>query len=297
MTVITGNFPELLWPGIAEIWGNKYNDYSPCYTLVFQQKNSDKAFEKEQGVTGLPLAAIKDQGDSVTFEDPLQGFQKEYVNVTYGLGGQITREMYDDDQYNYINQLPEMLARSLRQTEETVHFNHFNNGFTAAFTGADGVILFSTAHVTVGGATYRNTLTTAADLTQTSLEQATTDLMDFVDDRNLKIQVMPKILLVPTANHWNAKKILETDRQVDSADNTKNVMNGIMTPVTSPYLTDPDAWYITTDVPNGLITYNRRAAEIDRDNVFETQNLRFIVTRRFSSGWTDPRGAYGSPGA
>src|SRR5690349_17885274 len=131
MTVATGNFAELLWPGIAEIWGNSYKDWPALYSQVFDSMQSDKAFEKAQGVTGLPLAGIKDQGSPITFVDPYQGFQKEYVNATYAIGGSVTREMYEDDQYNYINSLPEMLARSMRQTEETVSWNVLNNGFSA----------------------------------------------------------------------------------------------------------------------------------------------------------------------
>lgn len=297
MTVSTGNFAELLWPGIQVIWGNNYNQWTPLWSRAFDVRESDKAFEKEQGVTGMPLAAIKDQGSPIPYVDPYQGFQKEYVNVTYALGGSVTREMYEDDQYNYINSIPEMLARSMRQTEETVSFAVLNNGFSSSFTGADGKPLFDLTHPLVAGGTYKNRPTTASDLTQTALEQAQIDSLDLVDDQGLKINVQNKMLMVPTALKFTAEKILGTEYEVDTANNTINPVRGSLELLVSPYLTDTDAWFIKTDVPNGLRFYNRRAAEIERDNEFSTQNLLFITTRRFSVGFTDPKGVYGSPGA
>lgn len=298
MAIASGNFAELLWPGIAEIWANDYNDYSPLYTRVFSVKKSDKRFEKAQGVTGLSLASVKDEGSSIPYEDPFQGYQKEYVNATYGLGSSVTREMYEDDQYNYINSLPSMLARSLRQTEETIAFNHFNRAFNPAYTGADGATMCNATHNLVGGGTFRNQLSTAADITQTSMEQALQDVMDFVDDQSLKIRSMPKALIVSTQDNFKAQKLLETAAVVGSADNDKNPIPGVgLDLVVSPYLTDTDAWFLTTDCPNGLTWYDRRSAEIVRDNEFDTQNLKFATTARFSSGWTDPRGVFGTPGA
>lgn len=297
MTIATGNFAELLWPGINDIWGDTYKDWEPLYTKIFEVQRSDKAFEKEQGVTGLGLAAVKQQGNSINYDDMFQGFQKEYVNVTYALGATVTREMFEDDQYTYINKIPKFLAKSMRQTEETIAFNHLNRAFNSNFTGADGVSLANASHPLVGGGTFQNQLTTSADLTQTSLEQAIQDLMDWVDDRSLKMRAMPKCLVVPTQLNFTARKILETDYVVGSADNDKNPIPGLFQDlVVSPYLTDTDAWFIVTDVDNGLTWFNRRDAEINRDNEFDTQNLKFATTKRFSSGWTDPRGIYASPG-
>ena len=297
MTIATGNFAELLWPGIREIWGNSYNDYEPLYSQIFTQMRSDKAFEKMQGVTGLPLAAVKEQGAAVTFLDPYQGFQKEYVHVTYALGAAVTREMYDDDQYNYINSLPRMLARSMRQTEETLHFNVLNNAFTATITGADGVSMANASHPLVGGGTFSNMPATASDLTQSAIEQAFTDIMNFVDDQSLKIRVMPKTLVIGTALWAVAEKIMGTDRAVGSADNDVNPVRGRMKILVSPYITDTDAWFVVTDAPNGLITMLRRDAEVERDNEFSTQNLQFLTTKRWSQSWTDPRCIYATAGA
>jgi len=298
MTISTGAFAELLWPGIREIWGNKYTDWPSLYTQIFEVKKSDKAFEKEQGVTGLPLASIKDQGSPIPFVDPFQGFQREYVNTTYAIGASVTREMYDDAQYNYINSLPEMLARSMRQTEETTHFNILNNGFSSTTGTSDGVSIINASHPMVGGGTaLRNQPATASDLTMTSLETAFTDIMDFYDDQLLKIRVMPKFLVVPTALWAVGEKVLGTDRVVGSADNDINVVRGKVKLIVSPWLTDTDAWFVVTDAMHGLTSYTRREAEIDRDNDFDTQNLKFSATRRWSQGLTDFRGIYGSAGA
>ena len=298
MTVASGNFAELLWPGIADIWANSYNDYEALYPKIFETKSSDKRFEKEQGVTGLGLSAVKDEGNAIPYEDPFQGYQKEYVNVTYGLGSIVTREMYEDDQYNYINTIPAMLARSMRQTEETLAFNHLNNGFNANFTGADGATLFNATHPLVAGGTQSNQLAVAADLTQTSLEQILQDLMDAVDDQQLKIRLMPKCLVVPTQLNFRARKLLESEYVTGVADNDKNGIPGLFQDlVVSPYLTDNDAWFVVTDCPNGLTWFWRRRPEVSRDNEFDTENLKFKDTGRWSSAWTDFRGVYGTAGA
>ena len=297
MTVATGNFAELLWPGIADLWGKDYNDYSPLYTQVAEIANSDKAFEKYQGVTGLPLASIKSQGNTIPYVDPYQGLQKEFVHTTYAIGSSVTREMFEDDQYNYINKIPGMLSRSMRQTEETTLFNNLNRAFNTSFTGADGLSLCNASHTLVGGGTYRNQLATASDLTQTSLETALQDIMDFVDDQSLKIRVMPRTLVVPTSISIRARKILESAGVTGSADNDKNVIQGALKIVVSPYLTDTDAWFVVTDVPHGLMFVWRRKPDLERDNDFNTKNLLFSSTGRWDTGWVDPRGIFGTAGA
>lgn len=298
MTTSSGNFAELLWPGIIDLWGHEYPQYEPLYRKIFQMQRSDKRFEKFQGVTGLGLVGEKTEGNAVGYEDPFQGYQKEFVNLTYGLGVIVTREMYEDEMYNYINSTPRWLSRSLYQTEETIAFNHLNRAFNSSFTGADGVSLCNASHPLVGGGTFRNQLSVASDLTQTSLETATQDLLDFVDDQSLKIRVMPKCLVVPTALNHRARKLLESAYVTGSADNDKNPIPGLFTDlVVSPWLTDTDAWFIVTTQERGLMWLTRREAELTRDNEFDTENLKFKVTKRLSSGWVDPRGVFGTAGA
>ena len=293
----SGNFAELLWPGIHDLWGFNYDRYPRLYTKVFTMKTADKRFEKEQGATGLPLAGEKDEGGNVSYVDLIQGFQKEYVMVTYALGTTITREMVEDEQYNYINQVPEFLSESMNQTEETIAFNILNNGFGGGTTSADKVQLFSTAHSSADGSAYSNRLATDADLSQTSIEQMFQDIMDLTDERGLKLRAMPKCLVVSTQENFRARKILESGYVTGSADNDINPIPGLVQDlVVSPYVTDPDSWFTTTTVRNGLAFYTRRAAEIERDNEFDTQNLKIITTKRFDVDVTDARGVFGTTG-
>jgi hypothetical protein len=298
MTTSTSKYPELLWPGIRKIWGDTYADWPAIYTQFFEVRSSDMAWEKDQGVTGLPLAGVKDQGSPIAYVDPYQGYQKEYVHLTYALGAAVTREMWEDEQYGVIKKLPQYLARSMRQTEEFTHHNTLNNAFTAGdWAGPDGVALCASNHPNVVAGTQANIPDTASDLTMTSLEQAFTDIMDYVDDQQLKIFIRPVKLIVPTALWAVTEKILGTDRAVGSADNDINVVRGDVSNVVSPWLTDPDAWFVKTNAENCLTSYVRREAEIDRDNDFDTQNLKFITSKRWSYGFTDWKGIYGSAGA
>lgn len=298
----TGQFAELLWPGISKLWGITYKDWPSLYTQFFELDTSDKAFEKEQQITGFPIAGIKDEGDETPFSRMYQGFQKEYRHLTYGIGAVITREMSEDDQYGAIKKIPKLLARSMREVEEVVAHSILNNGFSTPANGGtptvDAAALFSTSHTLVAGGTEQNTLTTAADLSQTSLENAIQDILDFQDDQGLLHMATPKTLIVPTAYNFLAKKLLQTEKVVGSFNNDKNIIAGEgIKLVVSPYITDTDSWFLSTDVDNGLKFYTRREAELDRDNDFETDNLKIKTTKRFSAGVTDFRGIYGVPGA
>lgn len=295
----TGQFAELLWPGIAKIYGKEYNRYDILYKKFFQLEDSGKAFEKDQQVTGFPRASVKDEGNEAVFEQMFQGLQTEYRHITYSIGAVITREMYEDDQYNVMTKIPSCLAQSMVETEEIVAHNVLNNGFNATIQpGSDGVGLFSTAHPLTGGGTLSNTPATPADLTLTSLENDIIAIMDFTDDQGLRIGAKPKQLIVPTALSFTAHKLLESQYVPGSADNDRNIITNLgIEPVVTPYLTDDDAYFIGTDVRDGLKFFVRREAEIDRDNDFETDNLKIKTTKRFATGFTDFRGVYGNPGA
>lgn len=296
----TGFAPELLYPGLAAIWGESYEQAPKMYDKFMKVKQSDQRFEKEQGMTGFSIAGAKDEGDSVDYARLTQGYQKEYVHVTYGLGAMITREMIEDDQYGYIQQVPRLLAEAMVRTEETVATAVLNNGFDTSVTGADGQPLFSTAHPNAGssGGTQQNRPTTAADLTQTSLENGIIDVMNYRDENGQRINIRPKKLVVSRSDWFNGTKILGTEYKVGSADNDINVISDLgMELVYTNYLTDQDAWFLCNDVANGLTFYQRRAADIERDNDVSTQNLAIVTTERFSVGFTDWRDAYGSPGA
>jgi len=294
-----GNLPALVWPGIKSIWGMEYNDYKPLYNQFYTKQKATLAFEKIQGVTSLPLAGVKEEGGDLPFVHIGQGFVREYMMVTYAVGTTVTREMMEDDKYNVISKLPKLLAKSMYQTEETVAHNVVNNGHTAQGDESDGVAIFSALHplASQNGGTASNVLATAADLTQTALEQACIDISNFVDDQQLKIRCYPKKLLVPVELQFVAEKILKTKYEVGSGDNTMNPMYGKVELVFSPYLTDTNQWSIITDCDDGFTFLTRREADVERDNDFDTHNLKFSTSKRYQVGLTNWRGTYGSPGS
>lgn len=300
MTVGTGNFAELLWPGIVQIFQDQYDRFGSVYPEIFDKQESNKAFEKVQGVVGLPLAGIKEQGGDIPMVDPLQGYQKEFVNVTYALGSSVTREMFEDDQYNVINRIPEYLAESMRQTEETVAHSVINNGFSGE-NSADGVSIFNTAHPLASGSTLSNMGQSGVTyaLSQTSLENACIFIRKWTDDQDLKINAKGLTLIVPPDLQYTAEKILNTEYEVGTANNTINPVRGKMKLVVSNWLTDTDAWFIKTDQAkkSGLVFMDRRARDIQRDSDFNTQNFLFSTSRRFSVGCADWRCIWGSSGA
>lgn len=297
MTIGTSNFGELLWPGIKSLWGAAYNQYSPLYSKWAQMETSDKAFEKYQGVTGLGLAAVKPQGKSVSFADPLLGFQSLITNVSYALASSVTREMADDDQYGYIKRIPGMLSEAMRKTEETIAHNMLNNGFGTQLA-ADGLSLFNASHVTMDGSeTFSNTPAVAADLTQAALEAAEIAIGNFPDERGQPALVKGRTIVVPVDQQFNAQKILKTSKETGTANNDINPMEGAYRLVVSPYITDTDSWFLITDCPEGLIFQRRTAAEMNKDGEFTTLNARFSVFTRFGTGVVNPRCAYGAAGA
>lgn len=303
MTTATANFPELLWPGIKKIYGDTYKQWDSKYDKYSDNVSSDKAFEKFQGLTSFRAAPAKGQGSAMTFDDPLQGFQKEAVNVSYALATTITREMYDDDQYGKIRQAPKGLATSFRRTQEIITADQLNSGFSTAAvpqTAQDNLSVFNTTHLLVGGGTFSNQPVTASDLVMTSVEQAYIDISNFNDDRGYPMHAMPKCWVVPTADQFVAQKILETQYAVGSADNDVNVVSSKEMPVdlvVNPYLTDINAWFVKTDVENGVMYVDRLSPEPDRDNKFDTKSLQFSVYGRFTVVTADPRGIYGNPGS
>jgi hypothetical protein len=307
MVMNTGAFSEDLWPGIMKWFGDSYNDWPTLWDKVVEIHQSDKQFEKFQGITNFGLAGVKDQGASIPYRDKYQGFPREIINLTYGIGTTITYEMQRYDQYDKFKSLPQQLAQSVRKTEETLVFNLLNNGFSTATNPtltADGLSLFNSAHLLVAAnnVTQRNTPATASDLSQSALEQADIDIASFVDDQNLPSQFMAKKIIVPIASKNLVRKILETEYEVGSGDNTINPManvrsNAPLEIIVSPWLTDSDAWFIKTDQPDGLVVTDVDPVMLDRDNEFDTKNLKFSAMRLLGVGAVNYLGYYGSPGA
>lgn len=305
MVMATGAFSEDLWPGIIKWFGDQYDNWEPLWEKMVTVHSSDKQFEKFQGITNYGLAGVKDQGAGIPYRDKYQGFPREILNVTYGIGSTITYEMMRYDQYDKFRRIPQQLADSVRKTEETVIANLLNNGFSTATTPtltADGKSLFNSAHLLVAatGTTQKNTPSTAADLSQTSLEQMYIDVSRFVDDQNLPIVIRPQKLIVTPEQQHLARKILETEYEVNSGNNTINPVSSARMPldlIVNPYLTDVDAWFIKTDEEDGLVVTEVDPVMLDRDNDFDTKNLKFSAMRIFGVGAVNYLGYYGSPGA
>ena len=303
--ITTNNFAKDLIPGVKTWFGQKYKEYPIEYLDIFEKMNSTRAFEEEVGVTGFGLAAIKNEGTGIAYDEQEQGFVSRYTHVTYGLGFIITREMYEDGiAVTVALRRANSLAFSIRQTKEIVGANILNRAFTAAYTmgsNSDGKELCATDHPNKAGGTWRNELSTPADLSEAALEQACIDIAGFTTDRGLTIAIRPKALIIPQALEFDAYRILESLGQSGTANNDINALRssgkfpqGIMV---NHYLTDTDAWFIKTDCPDGLKYMERRADSFGTENDFDTENAKFKATFRGSFGWSDPRGIFGSPGA
>ena len=302
MSVITSSsFAKLLWPGLNSIYGKSYNDYAVEWDKLFEKNTSDRAYEEDVGLSSFGLAATKAEGAPITYDTERQGFTSRYNHVVYALGFIVTREIFEDDQYGKVGaQKAKGLARSMRQTKEIVGANVYNRAQTAGYTGGDGVVLLSSAHVNVAGGTFSNVIGTAADLSEAALEQAVIDIAGFRDDRGLLIAAKPQSLIIPYQLQFEAARILNTDGRVGTDLNDVNAVkqSGIFSNViTNHYLTDPDAWFIRTNVGDGMKYFERRGDQFEMDNDFDTENAKFKATARYSFGWSDPRGLYGSAGA
>lgn len=304
MVMATGAFAEDLWPGILAWFGDSYEDWEPIWEKLVDVHQSDKQFEKFQGITNYGLAGVKDQGSTIPYKDKFQGFPREIINVTYGIGSTITYEMMRYDQYDKFKAIPEQLAQAIRRTEETLVAGLLNNGFSTAASPtltADGKSLFNPAHLLVGAnnITQRNTPATNADLSQTALEQMYIDVGLFVDDQNLPIVVKPERLIVPVQSQHLARKILETEYEVGSGNNTINPVSTARMPldlIISPWLTSSIEWFVKTDEEDGLVFTDVDPVMLDRDNDFDTKNLKFSATRLFGVGAVNYLGYYGVAG-
>ena len=299
----TGSHPKLLWPGIREIWGQTYDQHPTEYTDLYDVRNSTRAYEQDVQVTGFGLAPVKTQGGPVSYDSETQGWITTYAHIAYALGYIVTKEELEDNLYKEVSQRrAKANAWSCSQTVENVAAFLYNNAFnTTYYTTPDGVALISTALVNATGGTFSNRLTTPADLSEVSLEDMSIQIMAATEDRGLRIAVMPRSLHIHPSEWYNANRILESVLQNNTNLNAVNVLKmtnaypeGIKM---NHYFTDPDAWFIRTNVPNGMTFFWRNKPQFDQDNDFDTKNAKAATYMRFSVGCTDPRSIYGSPGA
>lgn len=298
----TGSFAKSLWPGVNKWYGQAYNEFGVQYTSLFDKYTSSRNFEEDVGVSGFGLAQVKAEAAPIQYDTATQGFITRYRHVNYALGFVVSKEAFDDDLYDVVAQKrAKALAFSMRQTKELIGANVYNNAFSGGPVGGDGVSMINAAHPNVAGGTWSNQISVAADLSEAALEQAYIDIRKFTNDRGLRIALQPKTLILPAELEFEANRIMKSEYRVGTDLNDINALkstgNAASNIVINNYLTDPDAWFIRTDCPDGLKYFERKADSFDMDNDFDTDNAKFKASGRYSFGWTDPRAIYGSPGA
>jgi len=296
----TRSFAKALLPGVHKWVGLEYKDYMPEYAEIFEKFKSTKAFEEEVGVTGFGYAVVKTEGGGAYYDDMEQGFVQRYTHYVMALGFKITREMFEDNQYMQLGlRKTKGLVFAMKQTKEVLFANILNRAFNDSYTYADGKELCATDHPNKSGGTWRNELTTAADLSEDSLEQACLDIGAFETDRGMLIKVLPKKLVIPPELEFDAARILKSVQQSNTANNDINALRTLSKVpgvAVNHYLTDADAWFVKTDCPDGLKYFQRREQEVTTDNDHETSNASYLISERFVPGVTDCRGLFGSPG-
>lgn len=298
----TATHPKLLWPGIHATWGQIYEAHEKEYTELYEVESSEKAYEQDVQITGFGLAPVKGQGAPVSYDSETQGFVSTYVHTAYALGYIVTHEELRDNLYKEVaTRRAKANAFSINQTVETVSAFLYNNAFSGTFfTMPDGQPLVSANHVQVTGGTFSNALTPAADLSEASLEDISIQIMQMTMDRGLKIAAMGQSLHIAPNEHFNANRIMKSVLQSDTANNNINVLKatnafpkGIKL---NHYFTQPSAWFVRTNIPNGMTFFWRERPQFEQDNDFDTKNAKAATYMRFSLGCTDPRGIYGSNG-
>jgi hypothetical protein len=302
MTVITsGAHPKALWPGVKAWFGRQYAEHKPEYPDLFDLDTSEKAYEEDVQVTGFGLAPVKSEGGSVAFQAEAQGYTKRYTHVAYASGFIVTYEEMRDNLYEVVGKRrAQALAFSMRQTMENVHANVYNRATNTSYTGGDGKELLATDHPTSSG-NQSNELSVAADLSEASLEDLIIQIAGAQNDKGLQISLMPKCLLIPRQLWFTAHRILKSTLQSDTANNNVNVLkatNALPEGIKmNHYFNDADQWFVRTNAPRGMIRYERDMLDLEQDNDFDTKNAKAMKYERYSCGWTDWRGVYGSPGA
>lgn len=299
--IVTGNFPSDLNPVVKRYFGMAYKEHPELFKRVFTEESSDQAYEEYSSFAGLGTAILKDEGSGITYDSGRELFSHRLRPLTYGLGFKITREAIEDQKVlKFVTRKAVELKKACLENKEIRAFNILNRAFNSSYTGADGIELIASNHPTLSS-TFANELSTPADLAESSLEQAVIDMRNSKDNRGIRMMISPTQLIIPSALEFEACRILKGMERPGTADRDINALKYKdylqVDPIISPYLTDDDAWFLKTDVKDGLIYINRRSMEIERDNDFDTENAKFKATFRDVFGWNDPRGIFGSEGA
>ena len=302
MAISRSQLVKELEPGLNALFGLEYNRYENEHAEIFNTESSDRAFEEEVMLTGFGSAPVKSEGAGVTFDQATESFTARYTHETIAMAFAITEEAIEDNLYDRLaGRYTRALARSMANTKQVKAANVLNNAFDSNFTGGDGKPLCDLEHPLASGGVLRNELATAADLSETSLEQSMIDIAAFVDERGLKIAMQGVKLIIPKELQFTAERILKSPQRVGTADNDINAMASMgMIPQgyrVNHYLTDIDAFFIMTDAPNGMKMFVRSPIKTAIEGDFDTGNVRFKARERYSFGFSDPRGIFGSPGA
>ena len=302
MAISRAQLLKELLPGLNALFGLEYKRYPEEHKEIFDTENSERSFEEETKLSGFGAAPVKNEGQALSYDNAQEAWTARYNHETIAMGFSVTEEAMEDNLYDSLSsRYTKALARAMAYTKQVKAANILNNGFNSAFTGGDGVSLFSTAHPLVSGGTNSNTPATAADLNETSLESAVIQIAGWTDERGLLIAAKPVKLVVPPALMFVSTRLLETELRVGTTDNDVNALknNGSIPGgyTVNHFLTDTNAWFLTTDVPNGLKHFVRVPLATSHDGDFDTGNIRYKARERYSFGVSDPLGIFGSPGS
>jgi hypothetical protein len=302
MAISRAQLLKELLPGLNALFGLEYAKYGEQHKEIYETETSERSFEEEVKLSGFSAAPVKNEGAAIAYDNAQEAFTARYTHETIALGFSITEEAIEDNLYDSLSsRYTKSLARGMAYTKQVKAAAILNTGFTGGPTYGDGVTLFSTAHPLVSGGVNSNRPATAADLNETSLENAVIQIAAWTDERGLLIAAKPKKLIVPPSLQFVATRLLETELRVGTADNDINAIknNGSIPGgyTVNNFLTDTNAWFLLTDVPNGLKHFVRSPLANSMDGDFDTGNVRYKARERYSFGVSDPLGAYGSPGA
>jgi hypothetical protein len=302
MAISRAQLLKELLPGLNALFGMEYARYGEEHKEIFDTESSERSFEEETKLSGFSAAPVKNEGSAIAYDNGQEAWTARYTHETIALGFSLTEEAIEDNLYDSLSsRYTKALARAMAYTKQTKAAAVLNNGFSSTYKGGDGVELFSTSHPLVSGGVNSNEPSTPADLNETSLEAAVIQIAGWTDERGLLIAAKPRTLIVPPSLQFFATRLLETELRVGTTDNDVNALktNGSIPEGyrVNHFLTDPDAWFLTTDVPNGLKHFVRTPMSTSMDGDFDTGNVRYKARERYSFGFSDPLGVFGSPGA
>jgi hypothetical protein len=304
MAISRAQLLKELLPGLNALFGLEYAKYGEEHKEIYETETSERSFEEETKLSGFAAAPVKNEGSAIAYDNAQEAWTARYTHETIAMGFSITEEAVEDNLYDSLSsRYTKALARGMAYTKQVKAAAILNTGFTGSGnpTYGDGQVLFSTQHPLVSGGVNSNTPSTPADLNETSLENAVIQIAAWTDERSLLIAAKPRKLIVPPALMFVATRLLETELRVSTADNDINALknNGSIPEgyTVNHYLTDTNAWFLCTDVPNGLKHFVRTPMSTGMDGDFDTGNVRYKARERYSFGWSDPLGMFGSPGS